>query len=169
MAKRSNFKRRKQDAYLTIDPNAVKALAPHLGRVRSFAEPCAGEGHLVRQLEAIGLTCRMFGDIATGQDALQLANVHGAQAIISNTPWTRAILHPMILHFQKLAPTWLLFDSDWAYTKQAIPYLARCSDIVAVGRLRWIEGTKSTGKDNVSWYRFWWGHAGDPRFHGRRA
>jgi hypothetical protein len=29
-----------------------------------------------------------------------------------------------------------------------------CSDIVSVGRLRWIEGTIMSGKQNFAWYRF---------------
>jgi hypothetical protein len=41
----------------------------------------------------------------------------------------------------------------WASTVQAAPFLPRCSDIVAVGRVKWIEGTKHTGFDNFAWYR----------------
>ena len=78
------------------------------------------------------------------------------------------LLHPLILHFQRHKPTWLLFDADWAHNRMAAPYIDQCSDIVAVGRLCWIEGTKQTGKDNVSWYRFWHKHQGGPRFHNRR-
>jgi len=58
------------------------------------------------------------------------------------------------MHFKDLAPTWLLFDADWMHTKQAIPYLKYCTDIVSVGRLIWIEGTKTSGKDNCVWFRF---------------
>jgi len=51
-------------------------------------------------------------------------------------------------------PTWLLFDADWAHTKQAIPYLEMCLKIVAVGRVKWIEGSEGPGKDNAAWYLF---------------
>jgi hypothetical protein len=100
---------------------------------------------------------------------LTLYDVAGADAIITNPPWSRPILHKMILHFQRLKPTWLLFDSDWAYNRMAAPYLDTCSDIVAVGRLKWIEGTTHSGKDNCSWYRFWCRHHGLTKFHGRKA
>ena len=35
-----------------------------------------------------------------------------------------------------------------------------CTDIVAVGRLRWIEGTTMSGKQNFAWYRFDARHSG---------
>ena len=44
--------------------------------------------------------------------------------IITNPPWNRKILHPMIEHFADFKPTWLLFDADWMHTKQSTPYLS---------------------------------------------
>ena len=76
-------------------------------------------------------------------------------------------MHRLIAHFQRIAPTWLLLDSDWAATRQAAPFLPHCSDIVAIGRVKWIEGSKHTGKDNHAWYRFDARHSGGPVFHGR--
>jgi hypothetical protein len=167
MGRRSNFKRRPQDAYNTIDQRAVERLLPHLNGTKTFAEPCAGRGDLVRQLESAGLRCVHATDISEGVDALKLTLFGGADTIITNPPWSREVLHPMILHFQAVAPTWLLFDCDWAYNKQAGPFLDQCSDIVAVGRLKWIEGSKASGKDNSAWFRFDALHSGGPHFHGR--
>lgn len=169
MGKRSSFQRRKADAYQTIDPRAVKVLLPYLRQrhVRKFAAPCCGEGHLVRGLEKFGLVCTLASDIKDGRDAMAITDFNGADAIIENPPWTRALLHPLILHFAKHKPTWLLFDADWAFNKRSGPYLEQCSDIVAIGRLHWIEGTTMTGKDNSAWYRFDSHHFGGPRFHGR--
>lgn len=168
MGKRSEFERRKADAYDTIDPKASWSLVPHLHGIRTYAEPCSGNGHLIRQLRDRGLFCRYASDIIGGIDALAVPSYDGIDAIITNPPWTRQLLHPLILHFQKIAPTWLLFDSDWAFNMHARKFLGQCTDIVAVGRLRWIEGTTQTGKDNVAWYRFDANHTGGPRFHGRR-
>lgn len=168
MGKRSDFKRRPMDTYFTIDHDAVTPLCPFLGSVKRFAEPCAGEGHLVRHLERVGLECVYRADLAEGVDALSTKNFGRCDAIITNPPWSRPILHDLIRHFQTCAPTWLLFDADWAHTKQSSPFLEQCSHIVAVGRLRWIEGTNHKGKDNVSWYRFWHEHTGGPRFYGHR-
>ena len=56
--------------------------------------------------------------------------------------------------FRNFRPTWLLFDADWAHTKQARPYLKYCDKIVSVGRVKWIPDSKMTGKDNCAWYLF---------------
>lgn len=171
MGKRSDFPRRKHDAYDT-PYSAVLPLLPHLHGVSTFAEPCAGQGYLVGHLQRHGLACAYEGDIQTGHDALDYPfneNCGVFNAIITNPPWTRELLHPMITLFQRIAPTWLLFDSDWAYTGQAEPFLANCSHIVTVGRVKWIEDSKHNSKDNASWYRFHNQHTEGPRFIGKRA
>lgn len=172
MGKRSDFQRIAKDAYQTIDPRAVAALVPHLNGVRTFAEPCAGYGHLICQLEDAGFDCEWSSDIDHLPDPIDAREITAADlncvdAIITNPPWSRPLLHELIAHFQSLAPTWLLFDSDWAFTKQAAPFLPQCSHIVAVGRLIWIPGTKMTGKENCSWYRFDKNHSTGPRFIGQ--
>jgi hypothetical protein len=75
--------------------------------------------------------------------------------------------HGLITHFQNIAPTWLLLDADWKETRQATPYRPHCSDIVAIGRVKWIEGSKHTGKDNACWYEFDSKHMICPVFHWR--
>lgn len=87
--------------------------------------------------------------------------------IITNPPWTRAVLHPMIAHLSSLRPTWLLFDADWPHTRQASELMLRCERIVAIGRVKWIEGSPHTGKDNCAWYLFRNGAGGAARFYGR--
>ena len=72
-------------------------------------------------------------------------------------------MHPLIAHFQRIAPTWLLLDMDWAdQTGRAVP--RPCTDILPIGRVKWIEGSKYTGKDNAAWYRFDARHASRPVF-----
>lgn len=167
MSKRSDFPRRKHDAYQTTDQRAVEALRPFINGFDTFAAPCCGDGHLIRSLEAIGLKCVLASDIQHGTDALGITDFCGADAIIENPPWSRDLLHAMILHFQKHALTWLLFDSDWAYNKSAKPYLDQCSHIVAVGRLCWLPETGVSGKDNCAWFCFDKHHVGGPHFFGR--
>jgi hypothetical protein len=174
MGKRSDFERIPHDIYPT-PAKAVQPLIPYLraAGVGSFAEPCCGNGDLVRHLERYGLICAYRGDIATGQDALTLrsADCNNADYVITNPPYDtthrRKLMHAMILRFQRIAPTWLLLDSDWASTRQAAPFLPCCSDIVAIGRVKWIEGSKHTGKDNYAWYKFDIRHKSGPVFHGR--
>jgi hypothetical protein len=169
MGKRSSgFERIPRDFYAT-PLAAVPPLIPHLRGVRTFAEPCCGDGALVRHLESHGLRCTYQGDIATGQDALAITDYAGADTIITNPPYTRPLMHALILHFQAIAPTWLLVEQDWCATKQAMPYLRTCSDILPIGRLRWIAGTEHTGFDNFVWCRFDVRHGAGPVFHPFRS
>jgi hypothetical protein len=166
MGKRSDFERVEKDFYRTIDMRAVNALAPHLFGLGEYVEPCAGAGDLIASLSLHGLVCHWSGDISDGVDALTLAFTK--HPIITNPPWSRPILHAMIDHFTEIAPyAWLLFDADWAHTKQSAPYMQKCTDIVSVGRLIWIPGTTTSGKDNCAWYRFSKDKDGPTRFHGR--
>lgn len=177
MAKRSaskglKYKRADRDLYETIDKNAVLPLLEHLPAGSRFTEPCAASGHLIRHLEDAGHVCVQSSDIVPltarvqKMDAMTLTekSLRG-DFIITNTPWKREILHAMIHHFRLLAPTWVLFDADWQYTKQedlakrhnvptVLELMKYCHKIVAVGRVCWIEGTKSGGTQDCAWYLF---------------
>lgn len=170
MAKRSNFDRFEKDRYLTIDPRAGDALAPYIEDIETYAEPCVGDFDLVEQLYWKGKNAVWTGDIETGQDALDLSekDLNGVDAIITNPPWSRPILHKMILHFSSLRPTWLLFDAGWMFTKQSKDYIGLCTDIVPVGRLRWIPNTTMQGKDDCAWYKFDKTSKFRTVFHGRK-
>lgn len=154
MGKRSDFKRVDKDYYPTIDIRAWYALKPHLPDDFTYAEPCYGGGHLSRMIEGHMVYA---SDLENDNiDALDIIDddIYHADYIITNPPWSRKILHPMIDHFRSLKPTWLLFDADWAHTKQSSEYMKYCKKIVSIGRLIWIEGTKTSGKDNCAWYLF---------------
>ena len=167
MGKRFEFRAiREADFYPTpraccATANSVSSWRPHIRRALCRRR-C-----LVRHLEGFGLRCVYAGDIRTGQDALELDYYGGVDCIITNPPYTRPTMHRLIEHFRNIRPTWLLLDADWAHTRQASPFLPRCSDIVAIGRVKWIEGSKHTGKDNCAWYRFDIRHNAGPVFHGR--
>ena len=160
MGKRSNFERIDKDLYRTFDPRAGNALRPHLPRRCVYAEPCCGHGDLIKNLGRFaGIRCGLATDIAEPYcvDALGLHEraLDGVDMIITNPPWTHPILHALIEHFAKLRPTWLLFDADWAHTKQSVDLQRKyCVQIVSVGRLIWIPGTTTSGKDNCAWYLF---------------
>jgi hypothetical protein len=62
MGKRSSFERIPRDFYPTPF-EAVPPLIPYLRGIKTFAEPCAGDGALVRHLEEFGLRCVYSGDI----------------------------------------------------------------------------------------------------------
>jgi hypothetical protein len=159
LGKRSNFKRFPRDLYRTIDPRAGNALAPHLAPDTKFVEPCAGAWDLAAQLVALGHFCAASSDIKPLVPGIAKSNALKLKPqphiIITNPPWRRDLLHKMIAHFITIAPAcWLLFDADWFHTRQAVPFMPYLTDYVAVGRLLWIPGTTTRGKDNAAWYRF---------------
>lgn len=171
MGKRSDFARRERDFYPT-PMEAVLPLLPHLQPGTKFSEPCAGNGALVDHLESCGHQCVWESDIAPQRtmmqaDALSLLYVNSV--IITNPPWDRKLLHPMIRHFASQRPTWLLFDADWVHTRQAAGYLPLLRKIVSVGRVKWIPESTMTGKDNCAWHLFDANASGPAVFHGRQA
>lgn len=171
MGKRSDFKRIARDAYDT-PREAVQPLVCFIKKGSTFCEPCAGKGQLISHLEDIGLECLEAFDIAprlfgiTRLDALIIDSTN-ADMFITNPPWSRDFLHPLIERLSSIKPTWLLFDADWMHTKQSAELVLRCSKIVSVGRVKWIPDTKMTGKDNCCWYLFEPRWNKGPRFYGR--
>jgi len=158
MGKRSDFARSPRDFYPT-PAEAVRPLLPHLSPGTRFCEPCAGDGALVDHLTAYGHVCTRARDIEPRRadidrkDALTTLTGN-IDCFITNPPWDRKILHPLITHLSDQAPTWLLFDADWVHTRQAAPFLPRLRKIVSVGRVKWIPDSAMTGKDNCAWHLF---------------
>ena len=159
MGKRSDFERHPRDYY----PTPIEAVIPlisYLPSVGLFAEPCVGDGRLISHIEKLtGLNAYWMTDIEPRNDHIGEGDattdqIVGCSLCITNPPWGRHILHPIIENLSAQMPTWLLIDADWSHTKQARAYLTRCSHIIAIGRVKWIEGSKNTGKDNACWYRF---------------
>ena len=79
------------------------------------------------------------------------------------------VMHKLIMHFQSIAPTWLLIDLDWVANLHATPYLKHCSDVVVIGRVKWIDGSPYTGKENYGWYHFDSTYDGPTKIHNHRG
>ena len=174
MGKRSDFQRIERDYYPT-PIEAVKPLVSHLPRAKFwYTEPCAGDGRLVRHLNDLTqgnaraeYVCDLDPQIPEVEQFDALC-IQSASMFITNPPWDRKVLHPLIEHLSSIAPTWLLFDADWMHTKQSAPMVRRLKKVVSVGRVRWIEGTNMTGKDNCCWHLFEARDEGQPaQFFGR--
>lgn len=160
--------RKRNFFYPTIDPRAIPPLLAHVPPGTVFAEPCAGAGDLVHLLEQAGLVCawglelepqgsclRNRWPIGIGNAlALTADDLAGVDVVISNFPWHRDWLHPLILHLAAIKPVWSLHDASWAFTKQAARFGPICTDVVAVGRLKWFEGSRYDPPDDCAWYRF---------------
>ena len=152
MGKRSNFERRKNDFYPT-PYEAILPLLQHLQPGTRYIEPCVGAHDLCNHLSLHNHVCIASYDLPTDATTQQY-NLSGAGVFITNPPWTRQLLHPMIDNLRQQLPTWLLFDASWMHTKQAGPYLPYCEKIVSIGRVKWIPESTHSGKDDSSWYLF---------------
>ena len=162
MGKRSDFKRMKGDYYIT-PKDAVIPLIPFLKPGTAFSEPCAGNGALIDALEAHGFCCVWASDIDPKRADIMKRDVlgenenlplsFGGQIYITNPPWTRDILHQIILKLSAQKPTWLLFDAGWAHTQQAIPYQQYCRKIVSVDHVSLMRNNINS-KDDAAWYLF---------------
>lgn len=157
MGKRSNFPRRSQDAYDT-PYEAVIPLLPFLPLRARYIEPCAGNASLISHLARHGHTCEYAYDVAPRAHGIEKRDIifdridHGS-LFITNPPWTRELMHPIIDLLSEQSPTWLLFDADWMHTKQARPFKKFCKKIVSIGRVSWMQNGKG-GMDNCCWYLF---------------
>ena len=171
MGKRSQFDRIPQDKYMTTDFGPVRRLQPFLKPHTVFCEPCAGNGDIIKQMKWYGHNCSYACDISPGGTAFERLSApiykrdamtldkrwrlsSGATVFISNLPWSRKILLPMIDHLSKLLPLWTILDANFMHTKQAAPYIDRCSIIVSVGRVKWIKDSDGAGVDDSCWYFF---------------
>lgn len=155
MGKRSNLDKIDKSQYLTPKA-AVLPLIPFLPKGGFyFAEPCAGDGRLVRHIEELSHgRCPLYSDIdpelarltaherfdgAAMQDvpkwdafdySIDSFRTRHIDMVITNPPWERAkkddyILHRLIEHYGSMIQTWFLFDADWPHTIQAQPYLEK--------------------------------------------
>jgi len=165
MTKRAfqKFPRAADDFYPT-PAEAVKPLFPHLlqEHTNAFAEPCYGDGSLAAHLEALGMKCVARGDIndASKHDARSWVEEHYGRAkiVITNPPWEARLMMEIMMHQSNFLPSWFLIYSDWLFTHQSHELMKeRCTDVVPIGRLKWIKGSKSVGFDNCCWVRMWHG------------
>lgn len=168
MGKRSNFKRIPKDFYET-PYEAVQPLLPFIKYVRRYCEPCAGGGKLLRWLGDSDHLLRyasFVSDIERDARTYQYPT-QTFDAFITNPPWSREILHPIIHNLSSQQDAWLLFDADWMHTRQSAELMKRCRKIVSVGRIKWIPDSPYTGKDNCCWYLFNNKEGPTTEFYGR--
>lgn len=162
MGKRDGDKhpREPHDFYPT-EPKASSVLRSWIGGAWCY-EPCAGDGALLDTLGQLGVVWVGASDIAPRRsdiaslDALELtkADVASVDLLVTNPPHNRELLHRLLEHFRELKPSYLLLPWDWFATQQARPYLAYCSWVMPIGRMRLIAGSPHQGFDNYAWARF---------------
>lgn len=129
---------------------------------------------MIDHLEAAGHSCAAAWDIEPQRDGIDRQDATARQignvdCFITNPPWDRKVLHPIITNLAAQAPTWLLFDADWIHTRQAAPFMPWLVKVVSVGRVKWIEDSPFTGKDNCAWHLFDARNDAPAQLFGRQA
>ena len=172
MSKRSNFDKVPKEFYPTTDPKAVPTKLVEFIRGKTYAEPCYGNGDLEDLLMDVA-TCEWRSDIretvqaregvalprsgsSKVMDALCLSkeDIARCQLIVTNPPFSKDVLLPLLDHFISLKPTWLLLPADYMHNQYFSDYMKKCSRVISVGRLKWFKDSKHTSTDNFAWY-FW--------------
>ena len=164
MSKFDKFEPQPRDLWRSTDPSAVVPLIPYI-RGLSYAEPCVGEGDLVRLLEPHA-TCKWSSDIQPQEGSLQKnavfltkEDVKDCDVITTNPPFSWSMLQPLCDHLPTLKPTWLLLPADSMHNKYFRPYMDKCSLVLSIGRLFFHKAEESLdvkyakGTANMCWYR----------------
>jgi len=175
MGKRSNFEKIPKDFYGTTDPKALPEDFLRFISCKNYGEPCCGNGDLINLIVDVSY-CVWASDVEVRpvgrqKDAMDLTeeDLSMCDVIITNPPFTRSVLLPMIDHFISLKPTWLLLPADMMHNKYFSSYMDKCSVVISVGRLKWFKDSPHTSTDNFAWY-YWTKDPMDMRmtqFYGR--
>ena len=171
MGKRSDFERRERDFYPTPLGPVLKLadFVAYKGQPFTFVEPCAGDGSLVRHLEAIGGKCTWRSDLPVDARTIDEFWCKDAAWIITNPPWPKpgdaALTLAIIQRCMKLRPSWFLLSADFAHNGYFGDIEHNCRRIVSVGRVKWIPDSPASAKDNAAWYQFSQWHTVGPRYH----
>lgn len=158
----SGYKRVERDAYQTIERWPVDALCFSYPLPPRIWEPAAGDGHMVRSLEANGFEVYAT-DIAQGKDFLSYRGVDlGNFGIVSNPPFGERgkLAEQFIVRALVLSPTIvaMLLPSDFDHAASRQPlfrHRAFAARINLTSRPRWFDGD-ATPKANFCW--FVWDH-----------
>jgi hypothetical protein len=157
----TKFEKKDRNFYGTIDPVAAKVILPYLDGLTA-AEPCYGDGDLVKNLIELGYDRFVFtSDIFSGSRAslikdgkdLTETDLQYSSCIVTNPPFDWSMLKPLMDCWIPLIPTWLLLPADVIHNKRMAPYMDYCDTILSIGRMYW-EENKVKGVDNFVWLHF---------------
>ena len=127
----SRFERFDQDEYFTIDAGwIIPALCCAVQVEGPILEPCAGRGHMVHELRALGFDVRaadlhaypnsLVPDIKTGADIFELKSLADYRFVVTNLPYREqaAILaHLLPIAARSGAHVAVLARSEWSSAK----------------------------------------------------
>lgn len=137
---------------------AVVPLVPHLTPLDVFVEPCAADGQLVRHLLRHLQVCLSAFDIIPRGGGVQWGDAATAEydrnvQVITNPPFRRSLLEPLLDRWIGFVPCWLLLPSDYAINIWTNPYMRYVDKIVPIGRVSWMNNGVG-GMENYAWFHF---------------
>lgn len=158
------YARQDKDKYRTM-MSAVEHVVEYMPNPCRFIEPCAGDGRLIKHLESFeGFECVQAFDSAPDAphipvgDMLHMPLSSRADMIITNPPWRRKLLHPLMDRIiDEKWDAWLLIDHNWLATQQTAPYREHVRLIFPIGRHLWFDepppgmDTHKTPMDDAMW------------------
>lgn len=132
----------------------IRKLAEVLPPFTVYEEPCAGDGAILRGLydhlcgDAYDFMPRAIG--IRGADAL---TVRPKYLVITNPPYRRSLLQPLLDHWIGRHECWLLLPLDMASNVWTNPYMRYVDRILPLGRVSWMQNGKA-GMENSCWFHF---------------
>ena len=121
-----------------------------------FTEPCAGDGALIGALEAAGHICVDAYDIdPRGPDicVADALDITSEGLLITNPPFARPLLEPLLAHWTGRCDIWLLLPLDMLCNLWCAPYMQHVGHLAPIGRVSWLSNGTG-GFENYAWFRF---------------
>jgi hypothetical protein len=166
----TRFERFECDGYFTLDADwIVLALCRAVKVEGLILEPCAGRGHMVYALRALGFTVRaadlypyeapLVPDITVGADVFELQSLAGYHFVVTNLPYREqaAILaHLLPIAARDGAHVAVLARSEWssAKTRRALVHEnARfAGEVRLTKRPEWVRPAIASPRHWFSWF-----------------
>jgi hypothetical protein len=153
----SQFERFAYDIYFTIHaPWIIPALLRAIKIEGPILEPCAGRGHMVRELRGLGFDVSaadlhahenpLVPDIETGADVFDLKSLRGYRWLITNLPYAdqdRILANVLPIAARDGCSVATLARSEWTSAKERGALVHKnprfAGEIALTRRPRWIE------------------------------
>jgi hypothetical protein len=166
----SRFERLERDGYFTIDSDWIIPALCRAVRVEGpILEPCAGRGHMVRELRKLGYVVHaadlyayadtLVPDTKTGADVLDLKSLAGYRFIVTNLPYREqaAILaHLLPIAARDGVSVAVLARSEWssAAARRALIHenAQFAGEVRLTKRPEWVRPAIASPRHWFSWF-----------------